>query len=213
MIETLSTFIMFIDCLCYLKAACGSLPGFMWLLRSYIMLCCVSPLSHCPKKPYVNPLTPDINRLHLRSALMWRHTRVNWLISAMTEATKARHKTKVQNTPPPNGARQNSRPYYFLSAPPPRRRQARRCPAALHATVLFHVAARHVPPKRRFFLLFIFSSAPETTIFLLTLCVVCVCVCVCVWVSEEGIGGMFMCACVYDVALCSNTVKHLALSL
>ncbi len=82
--------------------------------------------------------------------------------------TKPRHKTKVQNTPPPNGVRQNSRPYYFLCTPPHRRWQAHR-PATLHATVLFHsVAACQVPPKRRFLIFFCFSSAPETTIFLLT---------------------------------------------
>ena len=64
-------------------------------------------------------------------------------------------------TPPPNSARQNSRPYYLYTPHPGA--------PLFHATVLFHsVAGRQVPPKRSFFLFFSFSSAPETTILLLT---------------------------------------------
>ena len=39
------------------------------------------------------------------------------------------------------------------------------------------------------------------------------CVYVCVRVEGMGGGVMFMCAHVYDVALCSNTVKNVALGL
>ena len=70
-------------------------------------------------------------------------------------------------TPPPNSARQNSRPYYFLCTPPPRQRRA----APLHFTPLsYFTASPRIKCRRKgaFFLFFLFSSGPETTIFLLT---------------------------------------------
>ena len=76
--------------------------------------------------------------------------------------------TSVQNTPPSNGARQNSRPYYFLCTPPPRRRQ--RCAAPLHFTPLsyFTASPRIKCRQKALFSFLLFSSGPETTIFLLT---------------------------------------------
>ena len=84
---------------------------------------------------------------------------------------------------PPNGARQNSRPYYFLCTPPHWRRQrnsrpyyflctpphrpATRRPATRHCPISQRRRASSAAEKALFSFLF-FSSAPETTIFLLT---------------------------------------------